>query len=116
MTSTKDSILDLLTEVEKPLPHAPVKRREVDDIPDALVLCVVETICKGCHTKYNHPNPQVLGRYERNHRRIKKWSSLFEMLPRERLSITEEAVACQNCFESIVIRTGDVEGTGERVV
>ena len=109
MPSTKDTILDLLTEVEKPIPNAPVKRREVNEIPDALVLCVMETICKGCSTHYHHPNPHVLGRFGRHHKRIEKWSSLFEMLPRERLSITEKAVACQNCFESCVIRTGDVE-------
>ena len=115
MTSTKDGILDLLTEVEEPLPRAPVKRREVAEIPDAIVLCIVETGCKSCHTKYNHPNPHVLGRYERNHRRIRKWSSLFEMLPRERINITEEAVACQNCFESCVIRTENIEGTGGEV-
>lgn len=111
MTSTKDAILDLLTEVEKPLPPAPVKRREVADIPDALVLCVVKTVCKGCHTIYNYPNPHVLGRYGRNHKRIRKWSSLFEMLPRERLNITEEAVVCQNCFESCIIRTENIEGS-----
>lgn len=115
MTSTKDAILDLLTETEKPLPPAPVKRREVAEVPDAIVLCVVETTCKGCHTKYNHPNPHILGRYERNHRRIRKWSSLFEMLPRERLNITEESVVCQNCFESSIIRTDNVEGTGGEV-
>jgi len=109
MSTTKDLILDLLTESEKPLPRPPVKRREVGDIPDALVLCIVETVCRSCHTHYHHPNPQVLGRFGRNHKQIKKWSSLFEQLPRERLNLTEEAVTCQNCFESCVIRTGDVE-------
>jgi hypothetical protein len=112
MSNTKDMILDLLTDGDKPLPRAPVKRREVGDIPDALVLCVVEIVCNNCHTRYSHPNPHVLGRYGRHHKRIKKWSSLFEQLPRERIEITEKAVACQNCFERCIIRTGEVEGTG----
>ena len=112
MTPTKDTILDLLEEAEKPLPRAPVKRREVTDIPDALVLCVVETVCKGCSTHYHHPNPHILGRFDKHHRRITKWSSLFETLPREKLNLTEEATACQNCFEGCVLRTGEMEGVG----
>ena len=115
MTFTKDSIFDLLTETEKPTPRAPVRRREVEDIPDALVLCVVETVCKGCSTHYHHPNPQILGRFGRHHKRIAKWSSLFETLPRERLKLVEKAVACQNCFEGCVLRTENMEGTGGQV-
>ncbi len=109
---TKDAILELLEEGDKPLPRAPVKRREVSEIPDALVLCVVHTTCRSCNKLHSHPNPHILGRYRRDHKRIKKWSSLFEQLPREMLEIQEEATACANCFESCVLRTGDVEGSG----
>ena len=108
---TKDVILELLEEGDKPLPRAPVKRREVSEIPDALVLCLVNTVCNSCHKQWLHPNPHILGRYGRDHKRIKKWSSLFEQLPRERLEIWEEATACMNCFESCVLRTGDIERT-----
>ena len=117
MTKGSYSIInDLLLEVddetlgEQVRAHVPL--RKVEEIPDALVLCVITTICKFCSTKWEHPNPQVLGRYSRNHKRIEKWSSLFEQLPRERLEIREEATTCMNCFESCVLRTGDVEGTG----
>ena len=113
MSKTHDAIMELLVE---PVPALPVKRREVKDIPDALVLCLIRTVCYNCHTQYLHPNPHVLGRYERNHKPIKKWSSLFEQLPRERIEVTEKAISCQNCFEGCIIRTGDVEGTKGKVI
>ena len=107
--SITSSILDLLTEETKDLPQAPVPRRNIEEIPDALVLCIVETVCKNCHTTYSHPNTNILGRYDRHHKRIKKWSSLFDTLPRERLIVPEDAVNCQNCFEGSVLRTEDIE-------
>lgn len=113
MSKTHDAIMELLVEH---VPNLPVKRREVKDIPDALVLCLIRTTCHNCHTQYLHPNPHVLGRYGRHHKPIKKWSSLFERLPRERIEVMERAISCQNCFEGCIIRTGDVEGTRGGVV
>ncbi len=107
--SITSSILDLLTEELKDTPRAPVTRRKVEEIPDAIVLCIVNTTCKICHTQYSHPNSNILGRYDRHHKKIEKWSSLFEQLPRERLVIPEDATSCQNCFESAVLRTENVE-------
>lgn len=114
MTKEHESVInDLLLEVNDDTLEgqirSPVPLRKVEEIPDALVLCIITTICKFCSTKWEHPNPQILGRYSRNHKRIEKWSSLFERLPRERLNIEEGATACQNCFESSILRTGDME-------
>ena len=112
MTSV-DVINELLLEVDDETPTEPLRPsvplRVVTSIPDALVLCTINTVCSSCNTSWEHPNPHILGRFERNHKRIEKWSSLFERLPRERLSITEEAVACSNCFEGVVLRTGNME-------
>lgn len=108
MNKSAISILDLLDE-ELTLPNAPIPRRDVIDIPDAIVLCIVETVCRYCKTSYSHPNPSVLGRYEKHHKKISKWSSLFESLPREMLRIKEDSTSCQNCFERGVLRTNDVE-------
>lgn len=109
---TKDDFVsELLGEIGEGenLPRAPVKRREVAEIPDALVLCIIETVCSYCSATYPHPNIHILGRYDRTHKKIDKWSSIFEMLPREELTITEKAVSCQKCFERCVLRTGEVE-------
>jgi len=100
---------DLLDEVGDFKTRPPVSRRKVSEIPDALVLIIVDIKCKYCGTEYSYPNPQILGRYGRNHKRIKKWSSLFESLPRERLHIAEKATGCQNCFEHGIFRTGEME-------
>lgn len=87
----------------------PIPIRSVGEIPDALVLCIITTVCEFCNTKWEHPNPCILGRYDRHHKRIEKWSTLFEQLPRERLTITETTPACQNCFESSVLKTWNME-------
>lgn len=108
--SITSSILDLLTEEVKDTPRAPVTRRKIEEFPDAIVLCIISTVCNICHTQYHHPNAHILGRYDRHHKKIEKWSSLFEQLPRERLEVWEDCTSCQNCFESAVLRTEDVEG------
>lgn len=115
MTKDHESVInDLLLEVEGEggegeTLRPPIPIRSVGEIPDALVLCIVTTICEFCNTKWEHPNPHILGRYARNHRMITKWSATFENLPRERLSIIESTTACQNCFESVVLRTWNME-------
>lgn len=109
--SITSSILDLLTEEVKDAPRPPVTRRKIEEFPDAIVLCIVNTTCKICHTQYSHPNSNILGRYDKHYKKIEKWSSLFEQLPRERLLVPEDATSCQNCFESAVLRTEDIEGS-----
>jgi hypothetical protein len=109
--SLTSSIMDLLTEEVRTPPNAPVARRVVEEFPDALVLCEIVTICKLCGTKWLHPNLDILARYDRNCKKIKEWSSLFEQIPREILSIENESRSCSKCFESAVLRTSDVEGS-----
>ena len=105
MNEIDDAIFGLLEEPAK----EPVQRRRVEEIPDALVLCIIEVTCGSCGNKYAYPKTRILGRYDKHRKKIKKWSSTFELLPRERIVIGEKSVCCQQCFEGALLNTYVVE-------
>ena len=77
------------TEVKKSLVH--------DDIPDALVLCLLRVQCR-CGEVHEVPNPKLLLRYGRNRLSVKNWMAWFNSLPKEVIVRIEHSIACKVCF------------------
>ena len=71
----------------------------VKNLPDAIVLIIIDMSCRTCGNKVTYPNTSLLMRRGRQRLRIKQWLFIYSSLPREVVRFPEYCDACENCFD-----------------
>lgn len=79
---------------------APLPQVKISDMPrpDALVLCTIETKCKGCGAVHLHPSKHLLLRHGKNYTALIQSELFYSNVPKEWIIRGEEAEKCRNCW------------------
>lgn len=105
MHREEDPFDKLAREVREQVRRAPtqiaqeaIARTTKQELPDALVLCVMKVKCDCCGSEWESPSHHLMLRTGRQHIHTSKSMFLFKNLPREMIVKEDHAPSCARCF------------------